>query len=254
MFASLTRRMFLAVVAAAVLVLTTGQARADNQTKKDDFQLTRGDFTELKFVPGAPGLIKAGADFKGTGLVKSDIALRLQLVRPDGSVAKETIGGNPLPLSFTLSPAEFAQNKGKAYKLVLRHTVAGQADEKVKGSLSVTFPIATVTIFNNSANPIDLGGKGSKTEVSFQLPNTPGKLEVAIDFRDGLLNGKDLIAQLIRADGVVVTATTGDSGLKLIRNVTQADLDKGLTWKVRFTNNGASTVKGIKLLAKYTTN
>lgn len=249
---SAARRLIAAAL--AVIAFASGTARADNQTKKDDFQLTRGDFTELAFVPGAAGPIKAEADFKGTGVVKKDIALRMQLVRPDGSIAKEAVGGSPLPLSFSLSAAEFAQNKGKVYKVVLRHNVAGQSDEKVKGTLSVTFPIATVTIFNNSANPIDLGGKGAKTEVSFTVLNKPGKLDADITFKDGVLNGKDLVAQLVRGDGVVVATANGDSGLSLIRNVSQADLDKGLNWKVRLTNNGNATVKGIAVVVKDTPN
>jgi hypothetical protein len=253
MFATRTRR---TLAAAAALLLAVGTASADNQTKTDEFQLTRGDFTELAFKPGAAGQIKIDADWKGAGVIKKDIALRMQLVRPNGSVAKEVVGGSPLPLQFALSAAEFAQNAGKNYKVVLRHTVAGQDDEKVKGTVKVVFPIATVTtvVFNNSANPIDLAGKGAKTEVGFTIPNKVGKLEVDISFKDGLFNTKDLIAQLARADGVSVNAQAGDSGLKLVRNITQADLDKGLTWKVKMTNNGNPTIKGIKIVAKHTSN
>ena len=169
-------------------------------------------------------------------------------------MAKEATGGSPLPLVFALSATEFAQNAGKNYKIVLWHNVAGQDDEKVKGTVKVVFPIATVTVFDNSAKLIDLAGQGAKTEVGFAIPNKLGKLEVNIAFKDGLFNTKDLVAQLVRADGVSVNAEAGDSGLKLTRNVTQADLDKGLTWKVKLTNNGNPTVKGIKIVAKFTPN
>ncbi len=249
MFTTLTRR-----AVAAVLLLTAGLASADNQTKTDEFQMTRGDFTELSFKPGAAGPIKIEADWKGTGVIKKDIALKMQLLRPDGSVAKEATGGSPLPVAFALTAAEFAQNKGKNYKIVLRHNVAGQDDEKVKGTAKVTFPIATVTVFNDSAKPIDLAGKGAKTEVGFAIPNKPGKLDVDITFKDGVFNTKDMVAQLIRGDGTAVTTKSGDSGLELLHTVTQADLDKGLTWKVRLTNNGNPTIKGIKIVAKFTPN
>ena len=248
MFTTLTRR------AVAVLMLTAGLASADNQTKTDEFQLTRRDFTELAFKPGAAGPIKIEADWKGTGVIKKDIALKMQLLRPDGSVAKEATGGSPLPVTFALTAAKFNQNKGKNYKVVLRHNAAGQDDEKVKGTLKVTFPTATVTVFDDSAKPIDLAGKGAKTEVSFTIPNKLGKLEVNIAFKDGLFNTKNLVAQLVRADGQSVNAEVDDSGLKLTRNVAQADLDKGLTWKVKLTNNGNPTVKGIKIVAKFTPN
>lgn len=251
MLASITRR---AVAAAAVLMLTAGLASADNQTKTDEFQLTRGDFTELTIRPGTPGLIKLEADWKGTGVAKKDVALRMQLVRSNGSVLKEVIGGSPLPLAFNLSATEFDAGKGGFFKVVLRHNVAGQDDEKVKGTLRATFPAAAVTVFNNSANPLDLGGKGSKTEVSFAIPNKPGKLEVDIAFRDGLFDGTKMLAQLVRADGVVVVAKSGNSGLDLDRTVTAADSAKGLTWKVRLTNNNDREVKGIKIVARFTPN
>ena len=121
-------------------------------------------------------------------------------------MAKEATGGSPLPLVFALSATEFAQNAGKNYKIVLRHNVAGQDDEKVKGTVKVVFPIATVTVFDNSAKLIDLAGQGAKTEVGFAIPNKLGKLEVNIAFKDGLFNTKDLVAQLVRADGVSVNA------------------------------------------------
>lgn len=235
-------------------MLTAGFASADNQTKTDEFQLTRGDFTELSIRPGAPGIIKIDADWKGAGVIKKDIALRMQLVRSNGSVLKEAVGGSPLPLSFTLTPAEFDAGKGGFLKVILRHNVAGQDGEKVKGTVKATFPIATVTVFDNSANPLDLAGKGAKTDVSVNVPNKPGKLEVQISFRDGAFDTKDLLAQLVRADGTIVATKFGDSDLKLVRNVSQADLNAGLTWKVRLTNNGNPTVRGIKIVAKFTPN
>src|SRR5438094_8917278 len=115
-------RLTLAALVAACL--TSATATADTQTKQDKFQLTQGDFTELAFAPGAAGQIKANATFKGSGVVKKDVALRMQLVEAaSGKVLKEAVGGNPLPLSFTLSAAELNAVKGKGLKVVLRHNV-----------------------------------------------------------------------------------------------------------------------------------
>ncbi len=251
MFTTLTRR---AVAAAAILMLTAGTASAENQTKSDNFQLTAGDFTELSFKPGAAGTIRFEADWNGTGAVKKDVALRIQLVRPNGTVEKEAVGGSPLPVTFALTVAEFNQNKGKTYKIVLRHNVAGQPPEQVKGVLKVTFPNGTVTVFNDSARPIDLAGEGAKTEVSFTLPNKPGRVEVEVKFPNPILDVRGLTVQLIRADGTVAATASGKADVKLSHNVTQAELNKGLGWKVRLTNNGPQTVKKIAIVVKDTPN
>lgn len=247
MFATITRRM---LAATAVLAMVAGTARAETETKSENFQLTTGDFHEMSFRPGAAGTIRFEADWNGTGVQKKDIALRLQLVGPSGKVEKEAVGGSPLPVTFNLTAAEFNQNKGKTYKIVVRHNVAGQPPVPVKGILKVTFPNGVVTLFNDSNRPIDLAGQGAKTEVSFNVLNKPGRIGVEVKFPNPILDVKGLTVQLVRADGVVVATATGRSDVKLSHLVTQAELAKGHGWKVRLTNNGPLTVNKIAIVVK----
>src|SRR5689334_6541956 len=103
------------LVAAAWLGLL-GLAQADNQTKTAPVKLTIGDFKTLKFTPGAPGKVSAQMAFKTKGLGK-DVALKLQIRRPDNSVAKEGTGGDPLLVSVNVSAAEIGKFKGKAWEV-----------------------------------------------------------------------------------------------------------------------------------------
>src|SRR3954462_5055076 len=112
----------LAALTAAALLILGGIAQADNQTKTTSVKLTIGDFKLLKFTPGAPGKISAKMAFNTKGLGK-DVALRLQIRRPDQSVAKETTGGDPLVASFVLSSAEFQKFKGQAWDVRVSHDV-----------------------------------------------------------------------------------------------------------------------------------
>jgi hypothetical protein len=237
--------------AAVLLVVAGGIALADNQTKTSKVKLTIGDFKTLKFTPGAPGTISAKMTFNTKGLGK-DVALKLQIRRPDDSVAKETTGGDPLVASFSLSAAEFEKFKGKAWEVRVSHDVPNQKDKNINGDLSVTFPIATVTIFDNSKNPIDVGGKGAQTEVSFKVPGTaPGRLDVVLEFKDGTFNGKELKAELLQGNKVLVSKV-GTSGLKLSKELSQADLSASTSLKVRLTNDNTLAVKKIAIVAKFT--
>lgn len=241
----------LVAVTAAVLLSVGGLALADTQTKTAKVKLTIGDFKTLKFTPGAAGKISANMTFNTKGLGK-DVALKLQIRRPDDSVAKEAIGGDPLPASFTLSAAEFEKFKGKAWEVRVSHDVPKQKDKNINGDLSVTFPVATVTVFDNSKNPIDVAGKGAQTEVSFKLPNAvPGRLEVVLDFKDGTFNGKELKAELLQGNKVLVSKV-GTSGLKLTRELSQADVSASTTLKVRLTNDNVLAVKKIAIIATFT--
>ena len=96
------------------------------------FHLARGESTHLSFVPTAPGYIHATATWTGA-------ALKMQLIRPDGSVAADAIGESPLTLHFHLRRGEFKHNHRKTYRVVLMHSVVTLTEEAAKGELRVAW-------------------------------------------------------------------------------------------------------------------
>src|SRR5262249_11093616 len=151
--------------------------------------------------PTAPGTITAQAVFKSSGKGKKAI-IRLEIRRPDGSVAKQKSGGSPLTVSFVLSAAELAKFKGKAWEVRASENVPGQPDIEARGQMRVSFPVAgngngaaKGTVFDNSKKPLDLGGEGAETEVKMTLPNKPGRLQVEMTIRDPRARGKKLLVQ-----------------------------------------------------------
>jgi hypothetical protein len=80
-------------------------------------------------------------------------------------------------------------------------------------------------------------------------------LTIDIAFRDGLADGKDLVVELVRADGVVIARRDGNSELRLVRNISANDLSKGTRFTVRMTNpQTVRTVRGISLVGKFNPN
>jgi hypothetical protein len=254
MFSALTGRSMLrlSVAAIAALALSAGAARADTQTKSHAFQLTPGDFAELSFTPSAPGTISAHANWSSDWFGPA-VSLKMEIRKPDGTLAKDGSGGNPLPLSYTLTNTEFQQFKGHAWKVVVRNNSSQQANVTVSGTLKVTFPISTVTEFNNSASPMNLGSQGAETQVSFNTPNKAGQLVVEISFDDGIFHDLQLKAQLFRGNDVVMTKT-GNNSIKLTFNVTPSGSGQSLGWKLKLTNNTAWVINNIKVVAKFTPN
>ena len=108
MVRSLTCRTLVRLALVALALLLGGSSLQAGVAKKDtNFTLTRGDFREVSFTPGAAGAISLRATWNTQGIgQKKDVALNMKLIRPDGSVAKSTTGGSPLVANFNLSAAE----------------------------------------------------------------------------------------------------------------------------------------------------
>lgn len=248
------RKLLVAVFAVFALVAGSGVARADNKTEKADFRLTVGDFQDGGFVVAAPGQVQLSAEWRSAGVVRKDTALRLKLIRPNGTVAKEVTGGSPIVLNYTISAAEAAQFKGQQFKVKLSNDVAQPDRDTVTGSLTASFPIATQTLFNNSNAPRDLAPKGAKTAVNFTIPNQPGRVVIDITFRDGLANLKDLVAQLSRPDNII-ESTDGGKGLRITHTFSANELALGRNLTLTLANNAnLLTVRGIVVVVKYTAN
>jgi hypothetical protein len=119
-----------------VLGRSARQALAVASKQPDDrhaalrFDLAHGAATHVAFTPTAAGYIRATAAWTGP-------ALKMQLIRPDGSVAADAIGESPLTLHFHLRRGEFARNRGKTYRVVLMNTVVSRTGETATGELTV---------------------------------------------------------------------------------------------------------------------
>ena len=100
-----------------------------------EFQLGRGESTEVAFMPRKPGYIHAHATWITDDENPTAPPLRMQLVRPDGSVAAEAIGCGTLNMHFNLRPGAFQHTRGKTYRVVLSHTVSGQGEASANGVL-----------------------------------------------------------------------------------------------------------------------
>src|SRR4051794_15680586 len=245
----------LALVALALLLggssLHAGTAKQDTS-----FALTRGDFREVSFKPGAAGQIALRATWNTQGVgQKKDIALKMQLIKPDGSVAKVVPGGSPLVTSFNVSPAEFSKFKGKNWKVKLSHDVPGEADRDAKnGLLTVTFPDGVDVILDTRNAPIDLAGQQAQTDRVLKVKNVAGTLAVTVDFRDVGKDNKKLTVQILRQDGSVEKTQAINRGSTITTLVSAADLAAGTNWTIRLLNPERREVKGITFLAKFTAN
>src|SRR3954471_6165788 len=124
--------------AAAVFAAFAAGTLANQVTEKFNYRLTAGDFREFNIKPGGAGQIKADADFRGTGLVQKEIAITMKLIRPDGTVAKQAVGGSPLPLVFNLTADEQAKFKGKNFKVRVENTSVAKK-ETITGDVAVKF-------------------------------------------------------------------------------------------------------------------
>src|SRR5439155_13333415 len=174
-------------------------------------------FTELSFTPSAPGTISAHATWSSDWFGPA-ISLKMEIRKPDGTLAKDGSGGNPLPVSYTLSDTEFQKFKGQAWKVIVRNN--SSQNVTVSGTLKVTFPNSTVTVFNNSSSPMNLGSQGAETQVTFNTPNKAGQLVVDISFDDGIFHDLQFKDELLRpSGGNLVVSMTGHNSIQLTFNM-----------------------------------
>ena len=83
MFTATTRRLFLAAFIALVAVsVVSHDAGAKSVTEKFSYKLTNGDVRAFSFTPGGAGQIRANATYRGAGLVRKEITVRMKLIRP----------------------------------------------------------------------------------------------------------------------------------------------------------------------------
>ena len=107
-------------------------AETPRPTRTHEFTLARDQGSHITFAPAAPGYVEAHASWEGSA------ALKVQLVRPDGSVAADAIGVGQVTLLFNVRRGEFAKNRGKEYRVVLLHAVKGETAGEAGGTLRVT--------------------------------------------------------------------------------------------------------------------
>lgn len=243
MFVTCTRRLILAAVAAFALFAITVDGQANPVNQKFNFRLTKGDIREFPFTPGAAGQIRADADFRGAGVIRKEVAIKMKLIKPDGTIAKEAVGGSPLFVSFNLSASEQQKFKGQRFKVRLENNVPQKDQDTITGDLTIKFDDGKATVLD--AKNLDVGPKATQ-ERAFSTGGRSGRLTIDVSFRDGILNGKEVISELVQvSNNKILAKADGDSKLKLVANLSG---NEGQL-KVRITNKQtARTVRGIDLL------
>jgi hypothetical protein len=257
MVRSLSCRTLVRLALVALALLLGGSSLQAGVAKQDtNFALTRGDFREVTFKPGAPGQISLRATWntKGAGQ-KKDVALNMKLFKPDGSVALSLPGGSPLVGSFNLSSAEFAKFKGQNWKVRISHDVPGEAARDAnKGLLTISFQDGVDVILDTRNAPIDLAGQQAQTDRALKVKNVPGTLAVTINFKDAGKDNKKLTVQILRQDGSVKKTASINRGDTITTAVSAADLAAGTNWTIRLLNPERREIKGITFLATYKAN
>src|SRR5262245_23244620 len=87
-----------------------GASRQPNQN--GCLRVASGASRLISYLPSAAGRIRVEAKFDALDPNSRGI-IRMQLLLPDGSVAKEKVGRGPLRLSLELSDADAQKLKGK---------------------------------------------------------------------------------------------------------------------------------------------
>src|SRR5262249_3645426 len=132
------RAALFACIALGLSLTMSPMLRADSQTKTTGFELTGGDFKLISFRPAAAGIISAEADFSPLGKSQGNAIIRMQLLRPDGTLAKQVVGASPLRLNFGLSAAEEQKFKGKSFQIRLSDDANPKGPTAVKGQVKLT--------------------------------------------------------------------------------------------------------------------
>ena len=83
-------------------------AEQPRPTQVKEFRLARDEGTHIAFVPSAPATSRHTRPGKANGP-----RFKIQLVRPDGSVAADAIGVGQVTMLFNIRRGEFTKNHGE---------------------------------------------------------------------------------------------------------------------------------------------
>jgi hypothetical protein len=175
--------------------------------------------------------------------------LSLILFRPDGTEAARRAGTSPLRLEYRAAEAEVEGSSaagGSAWAVKLVNDADGDRAE-VEGRLRVTVPLSATVLVEAQ---FTLLASGNAQEMAFTVAR-PGRLVMEAGWRTDSLSGtraeQTPLALLLIHPGQDKTYARrqGPSPLRVERQITEGEIDKGLRWIARIQNDGGTKVKGL---------
>jgi serine/threonine protein kinase len=186
-----------------------------NQAWEHDFHLV-GSRTIYYIRLTEPGMISARAVWTGS---QSNLALMIGADGVGTTVRQD--GGSPLVATWTVTQEQFDESR------VWRVTVASFGSGSANGTVEITYPSgSTVTPFSDGFTIAD----DYALSVAVLVLNRAGTINAQVSWSGTpsnlalILNGPGQVGYYARRDG--------PTGLDLSYEVTQADFDKGDTWRV----------------------
>jgi hypothetical protein len=200
----------------------------------EHFSLTPDDFEELSFPVRGPGKIDFKAEWFSGNADIQEIALNLELRRPDGKPVVVRSGRSPLQASYIVTtPAfeEFAQFGNAHYTLRIGHTVPGTPGRRARGNMEVTSPNGRLLLGSARIGEI---GPGAQAEVALEMPNQPGTVSVVVEQSNRIAVLVE--AKLLDSVGNVVGKSVDSGTVEFESQVRQDQLAAGLNWMLRIRN------------------
>jgi hypothetical protein len=176
-------------------------------------------------------------------------SLSLSLLRPDGTEAARRSGKSPLGLEYRVAEEEVSGSpaagvSGWTVKLVNDEDVE-RAD--VEGRLRITVPLSARVLVDTQ---FTLLASGNAQELSFAVAK-PGRLVMEADWSTDPLSGAQppqipLSLMLIHpGQDKTYARRQGPSPLRVERQITEQEVDRGLRWVARIQNDGRAKVRGV---------
>ncbi len=203
----------------------------------------RSEFS-LQFNVFSHGTIVIVGDWKATDHKLSPIALRLVLLRPDGSEAARKDGASPFRLECRAAEPEidrFINSRRTIWTAKIINSADARRTE-LSGKLRITIPASPRNLIDTQ---FALLGAGNAQEIPFVVP-APGRIVIETDWAAEMNSaGKEprllpLTLSLIHTGQEKTYARRqGSSPLRAEHQVTELELDKGARWHVRVQNDHA---------------
>ncbi len=226
------------------------QICANTRTIESRFALSadiRSEFS-TRFNALSPGRILMEGTWTAAGPGSVSVALKLMLIRPDGTEAARKQGPAPLRLEYRVSEQEIDSfiARGRTFWTIKVINSADANRREVGGKLRVTVPTLSRKVLDTQ---FTLLGSSNAQEIPFLVP-APGKIVVGAEWAGDPLSaseqqGVSITVSLIHPGQARTYARRqGTSPLRIEHQVTDRELDKGTRWIVRVQNDNQVKIKG----------
>jgi hypothetical protein len=172
--------------------------------------------------------------------------LHIALVRPDGSEAARREGHSPLRIEYPIAEAEadkFNSDSPAKWNVKVTNGAAPERRE-VLGKLRLTIPAAARTLEDTQ---FTLLGGGNAQEIPIRVI-APGRVTVEAGWQNDspAANEAAPLTLSLEHPGMdrIFARRTAKSPLRIEKQITSADIERGKRIVVRVQNDGAARVKG----------